>query len=198
MFKWYASFRLQRMWGVRDTKMRNYLREEQKELARILMQYTWCGYGLSTSTCSKNPLSLPIRLYSLLKSQAQTNFLNCNAYQSHWCKVLTQINWTLLIMQPDCRTNQPCKIDTDIGKECSITSQRWSKRIGTTVFLRIRPPWLLTANMNAGDAWSRETISAHASWCDQPPCFLVDLAQGDLLDWASRPLAERREGTCSC
>jgi hypothetical protein len=43
MFKWYASFLLQTMRGVRDTKIRNCLRGEQKELARILMQYTWSG-----------------------------------------------------------------------------------------------------------------------------------------------------------
>jgi hypothetical protein len=45
------------MWGVRDTKIKNYLRGEQKEFARILMQYTQYGYECSPSTCSKSPVS---------------------------------------------------------------------------------------------------------------------------------------------
>jgi hypothetical protein len=33
------------MCGVRDIKIRNYLKGEQKELAQILIQYMRCGYG---------------------------------------------------------------------------------------------------------------------------------------------------------
>jgi hypothetical protein len=46
MLKWSANFRVQTICGVRDTKMRNCLRGEQKEVARILMQYRWYGYTL--------------------------------------------------------------------------------------------------------------------------------------------------------
>jgi hypothetical protein len=56
MFKRSAKYQVQRLFDVRDTKMRSCLREE-KELARILMQYRRSRYGCAPSTCSKSPLS---------------------------------------------------------------------------------------------------------------------------------------------